>query len=165
MPPDGCCFNMLGAISQFETELRAERQMDGIAKAKARGVPFGRRLKTLKAQQIADMQTKRQQGTTDVPNPDEGIWRLQSDGLSLPSGFHDLMNDGLSSSLLPFARVGNGAVQAVCCRLVTAGFSVVRQPRPTSHLLAVVNGQNTRNFNISVRLTPAAIAPPLTSKL
>ena len=35
-------FHMLGAIAQFETELRAERQMDGIIKAKARGVQFGR---------------------------------------------------------------------------------------------------------------------------
>jgi DNA invertase Pin-like site-specific DNA recombinase len=34
-------FNMLGAIAQFETEIRAERQMDGIQKAKARGVRFG----------------------------------------------------------------------------------------------------------------------------
>lgn len=31
-------FNMLGAIAQFETEIRAERQMDGIRKAKDRGV-------------------------------------------------------------------------------------------------------------------------------
>ena len=30
-------FHMLSAISQFETELRAERQMDGMAKAKERG--------------------------------------------------------------------------------------------------------------------------------
>lgn len=36
-------FNMLGAISQFETEIRAERQMDGIQNAKARGVRFGRK--------------------------------------------------------------------------------------------------------------------------
>ena len=34
-------FNMLGAIAQFETEIRAERQMDGIQKAKERGVRFG----------------------------------------------------------------------------------------------------------------------------
>jgi DNA invertase Pin-like site-specific DNA recombinase len=34
-------FKMLGAIGQFETEIRAERQMDGIAKAKTRGVRFG----------------------------------------------------------------------------------------------------------------------------
>ena len=38
-------FNMLGAIGQFETELRAERQMDGINKAKERGVEFGRKKK------------------------------------------------------------------------------------------------------------------------
>jgi len=36
-------FNMLSAIAQFETELRAERQMDGIQKALARGVRFGRK--------------------------------------------------------------------------------------------------------------------------
>jgi DNA invertase Pin-like site-specific DNA recombinase len=35
-------FNMLGAIAQFETELRAERQLDGIRKAQERGVRFGR---------------------------------------------------------------------------------------------------------------------------
>ena len=34
-------FNRLGAIAQFETELRAERQLDGIQKAKAQGVRFG----------------------------------------------------------------------------------------------------------------------------
>jgi len=28
-------FNMLGAIAQFETEIRAERQMDGIKKQKS----------------------------------------------------------------------------------------------------------------------------------
>ena len=34
-------FHMLGAIAQFETEIRAERQMEGILKAKQRGVHFG----------------------------------------------------------------------------------------------------------------------------
>ena len=34
-------FNMLGTIAQFETEIRAERQMDGIQKAKEKGVKFG----------------------------------------------------------------------------------------------------------------------------
>ena len=43
-------FNMLGAIGQFETEIRAERQMDGIAKAKERGVPFGRKRKITQRQ-------------------------------------------------------------------------------------------------------------------
>ncbi len=53
---------MLGAIAQFETELRAERQMDGIANAKARGVVFGRH-KCLTPQQAAELQDRRQQGT------------------------------------------------------------------------------------------------------
>lgn len=54
-------FNMLGAIAQFETELRAERQMDGIQKAKARGVRFGATHKLNKAQ-IAELQQRREQG-------------------------------------------------------------------------------------------------------
>jgi len=54
-------FNMLGAIAQFETEIRAERQMDGIQKAKERGVTFGKR-KKLSPHQIAELQGKRKQG-------------------------------------------------------------------------------------------------------
>ena len=54
-------FYMLGAIAQFETELRAERQMDGITKAKARGVHFGRTQK-LTRQQITELQDRRAQG-------------------------------------------------------------------------------------------------------
>ncbi len=54
-------FNMLGAIAQFETEIRAERQRDGIQKAKERGVRFGRR-KSLTKQQIAELQQRREQG-------------------------------------------------------------------------------------------------------
>ncbi len=55
-------FNMLSAIAQFETEIRAERQADGIQKAKALGVKFGRR-KKLTTQQIAEMRQRRKQGT------------------------------------------------------------------------------------------------------
>ena len=54
-------FHMLGAIAQFETEIRAERQMEGILKAKERGVKFGR-YKTLMPTQIAELQQRRQQG-------------------------------------------------------------------------------------------------------
>src|SRR4030095_2868230 len=54
-------FNMLGAIAQFETELRAERQMDGIQKAKKRGIRFGRK-KTLTTAQIAELRHRRAQG-------------------------------------------------------------------------------------------------------
>ena len=54
-------FNMLGAIGQFETEIRAERQMDGIAKAKKRGVPFGKKRK-ITQRQIEELQTRRKSG-------------------------------------------------------------------------------------------------------
>lgn len=55
-------FNMLGAIGQFETEIRAERQMDGIKKAKNRGVQFGKR-PALTDDQIVELRDKRAQGT------------------------------------------------------------------------------------------------------
>ena len=54
-------FNMLATIAQFETEIRAERQMDGIKKAKANGVVFGR-VKTLTTEQVAELKSKRQSG-------------------------------------------------------------------------------------------------------
>ncbi len=54
-------FNMLGAIAQFETEIRAERQMDGIQKARERGLRFGRR-KSLTEAQIAELRKRREQG-------------------------------------------------------------------------------------------------------
>ena len=54
-------FNMLGAIAQFETEIRAERQMDGIQKAKERGVRFGRS-KRLTREQTRELQRRRAQG-------------------------------------------------------------------------------------------------------
>ena len=55
-------FNMLGAIAQFETEIRAERQMDGINKAKERGVAFGRKRK-MTTQQIEKLIERRKSGT------------------------------------------------------------------------------------------------------
>ncbi len=55
-------FNMLGAIGQFENEIRAERQLDGINKAKERGVAFGRK-KKLSHQEQQDLQEKRKNGT------------------------------------------------------------------------------------------------------
>ena len=54
-------FHMLGAIAQFETEIRAERQMEGILKAKETGVKFGRQ-KTLTVTEIAELQQRREQG-------------------------------------------------------------------------------------------------------
>lgn len=53
--------NMLGAIGQFETGLRAERQMDGIARDKARVVAFGRK-KRLTPAQVEDLCRARANG-------------------------------------------------------------------------------------------------------
>lgn len=55
-------FNMLGAIGQFETEIRAERQLDGIEKAKQKGVRFGRK-KMLTQAEVSELRSKRQDGT------------------------------------------------------------------------------------------------------
>ena len=37
-------FGILASIAEFETDLRKERQMDGIAGAKSKGVKFGRKV-------------------------------------------------------------------------------------------------------------------------
>ncbi|HYX17888.1 MAG TPA: recombinase family protein [Nostoc sp.] len=54
-------FNMLAAIAEFETEIRFERQMDGINKAKELGVQFGRS-KRLSPEQILQLRFQREQG-------------------------------------------------------------------------------------------------------
>lgn len=62
-------FNMLGviarpllrSIAQFETETRAERQMDGIRNAKANAVHLERRKHLTEDEQI-ELQQKRQDG-------------------------------------------------------------------------------------------------------
>jgi DNA invertase Pin-like site-specific DNA recombinase len=54
-------FNMLGAINQFETEIRSERQLDGINKAREKGVRFGAQRK-LTDEQIREIREKRKTG-------------------------------------------------------------------------------------------------------
>jgi DNA invertase Pin-like site-specific DNA recombinase len=87
-------FNMLGAIAQFETEIRAERQREGIRKAKERGVKFGKR-KKLNQQQVAELQEGRRQGVL--------IKTLMRDyGLSKTSVYrylaHDVQNNRANQS-------------------------------------------------------------------
>ncbi len=60
-PAGKLMFTMLGAIAEFENDLRRERQADGIALAKSRGVLLGRRAK-LTDEQITEMRQKRQDG-------------------------------------------------------------------------------------------------------
>ncbi len=52
---------MLGAIAQFETEIRKERQAEGIDKAKREGVKFGRQPK-LSDEQISELKARRKKG-------------------------------------------------------------------------------------------------------
>jgi DNA invertase Pin-like site-specific DNA recombinase len=51
-------FHMLSAISQFETELCSDRQIDGIAKAKEGGVRFGQQNRWT-AEQAAKLQARK----------------------------------------------------------------------------------------------------------
>jgi DNA invertase Pin-like site-specific DNA recombinase len=57
---------ILALIAEFENDIRRERQMDGIAKAKDRGVKFGRRPQLL-PDRINEIQNLRARGAT-VPD-------------------------------------------------------------------------------------------------
>jgi DNA invertase Pin-like site-specific DNA recombinase len=52
---------MLASIAEFETEIRKERQVEGIAKAKEKGIQFGRKPK-LQDQDIEEMRLEREGG-------------------------------------------------------------------------------------------------------
>jgi DNA invertase Pin-like site-specific DNA recombinase len=54
-------FHIFAAVAQFETEIRAERQAEGIAAAKRRGVRFGH-THHLSAVQVAQLRQGRRDG-------------------------------------------------------------------------------------------------------
>ena len=54
---------ILALIAEFENDIRRERQMDGIAKAKERGTRFGRKPE-LTPEKIAEIKSLRTGGTT-----------------------------------------------------------------------------------------------------
>ena len=60
-PTGKLLFNVLASIAEFETEIRKERQMEGIAKAKERGVQFGRKSK-LQENEIDELRRERENG-------------------------------------------------------------------------------------------------------
>ncbi len=60
-PTGKLLFNMLASIAEFETEIRKERQMEGIAKAKDNGVQFGRKSKLLD-REVEAMRRERESG-------------------------------------------------------------------------------------------------------
>ncbi|MGO8753835.1 MAG: recombinase family protein [Gallionellaceae bacterium] len=60
-PTGKLMLTMLGAIAEFENDLRKERQADGIEMAKKKGVQFGRK-PSLTAEQIQEMKELRDSG-------------------------------------------------------------------------------------------------------
>ena len=54
---------ILALIAEFENDIRRERQMDGIANAKERGVRFGRK-RELTDEAIAEVKALREAGNT-----------------------------------------------------------------------------------------------------
>ncbi|HEY9017214.1 recombinase family protein [Thiomicrospira sp.] len=60
-PTGKLLFNMLASIAEFETEIRKERQLEGIEKAKSKGVKFGAK-KKLTEQEIEQMTQEREAG-------------------------------------------------------------------------------------------------------
>jgi DNA invertase Pin-like site-specific DNA recombinase len=56
-------FHVLAAIAEFELEIRAERQRDGMARAKSRGVRFGRK-KTLQPAAVGELARLRGEGAS-----------------------------------------------------------------------------------------------------
>lgn len=60
-PTGRLMFNILATIAEFETEIRKERQLEGIAKAKDRGVRFGRK-PTLTDDDRESIRSKRSEG-------------------------------------------------------------------------------------------------------
>jgi DNA invertase Pin-like site-specific DNA recombinase len=61
-PTGKLLFNMLASIAEFETAIRSERQLDGIARAKANGVEFGRKA-ALSSFDIIELRNKRESGS------------------------------------------------------------------------------------------------------
>jgi DNA invertase Pin-like site-specific DNA recombinase len=62
-----CFLDMLGVFAEFETNLRRERQLEGIAKAKAAGVYKGRPA-SIDAAQVRAMKAQGLWGATEIAN-------------------------------------------------------------------------------------------------
>jgi DNA invertase Pin-like site-specific DNA recombinase len=58
-------FQMLGVFAEFETNLRRERQMEGIAKAKAAGVYTGRKA-TIDVEEVRRLRDQEGLGATEI---------------------------------------------------------------------------------------------------
>ena len=77
-------FNMLASIAEFETDLRSERQAEGIAKARENGVKFGRPNKVTDAIKT-EIYSRRISGATIGQLAKEfSLMRPQFTGQSIP---------------------------------------------------------------------------------
>tara|TARA_R110002111_G_scaffold115634_4_gene176593 strand:+ start:704 stop:1279 length:576 start_codon:yes stop_codon:yes gene_type:complete len=61
-------FNMLSCIAEFENDLRSERQKEGIAKAKEKGVKFGRRSKLTPELEDKIVSLRESKSVADIAN-------------------------------------------------------------------------------------------------
>ena len=84
-PAGRLTFHLLGAVAEFERDLIAERRNEGIAKAKEKGVKFGRREKLTPAQ-LEDLRARHRAG--------ESRQDLMRDFEISKSTFYRLCNDG-----------------------------------------------------------------------
>lgn len=94
-------FNMLGAIAEFENDLRKERQADGIAKAKEQGIHLGRKAK-LSQEQLEELRQRRAKGVLikdlmrDYGLSKASVYRLlDARRLRLSTGFGNLPTDNI----------------------------------------------------------------------
>jgi DNA invertase Pin-like site-specific DNA recombinase len=62
-PQGKALFGMLGVFAEFEAAIRKERQLEGIAKARQRGIHLGRKA-ALTPAQVYDLRRRRAQGQT-----------------------------------------------------------------------------------------------------
>jgi len=83
-PTGKLLFNMLASIAEFETEIRKERQLEGIEKAKSKGVKFGAKRK-LNDDQLIQMKQERVDGVlikdlmTKYNLSKDSVYRLMRD--------------------------------------------------------------------------------------
>ena len=67
---------LLSIVSAFETDLRAERQADGIKQAKKNGVKFGRKKKEIDTKQMEDILRRQKTETNQAIADSLGIARI-----------------------------------------------------------------------------------------
>lgn len=84
-PTGRLMLNILSVIAQFETEIRSERQMEGIAKARERGTRFGAK-RRLGEKEVKTLKRKRKGGALIRDLMDEyglskvSVYRYLNDG-------------------------------------------------------------------------------------